>query len=439
MFFTITFAPTLNAQGQLPPIIRDTEIEATFKEWMSPLLKASDIGTNSVDFVLVQSDQINAFVAGGANIFFYTGLIKKTDGPDEVVGVLAHEMGHIAGGHLISTQQALERASYESILGAVLGLGAAIATGNGELANAIIGGSQNVAIRRFLSHSRVHEASADQAAFSYLSRAGLNPSGLSSFFKKLENEELLPSSQQSEYMRTHPITRNRIEAVDALIAKSPLNDKAFPARWNDQHARMKAKLIGFINPEQVAWMYPKDDTSLPARYARTIAAYRLNDIPTALRGIDALLGEEPDNPYFHELKGQMLVEFSRVEEGLPSYRKAVELMPDGPLLRIALANALIQSDDPARLKDAITHLDRALVKEKRSTRVHRLLATAHGRLGHDSLAKMHLAEEALLQQRLPYAKAQAESALQGFKAGSPEWIKTKDVLNQIALMEQKMK
>lgn len=435
----VLFSPSLlNAQSNLPPIIRDTEIETIFKEWMTPLLKASDIGVDNVNIILVQSDQINAFVAGGANIFFYTGLIKKTDSPGEVIGVLAHEMGHIAGGHLISTNQALQRASYESILGTVLGIGAAIVTGRGELASAIIGGSQNLAARKFLSHSRVHEASADQAAFSAMSRAGMNPSGLSGFFKKLENEELLPASQQSEYMRTHPITRNRIEAVDALIAQSPLKDKAFPASWNDQHARMKAKLIGFINPEQVAWAYPKDDTSLPARYARTIAAYRLNDIPTALRGIDALLAEEPDNPYFHELKGQMLVDFSRVEEALPSYRQAVILMPDAPLLRIALAQALVQDHDPARLREAITHLDRALVKEQRATRVYRLLATAHGQLGHENLARLYLAEEAVLQRRFPYAKAQAEAALSGFQTGSPEWIRTKDVLNEIALLEQQM-
>ena len=438
--FAVALTPlALNAQGSLPPIIRDTEIEAIFKEWTTPLLKASDIGPDNVRIILVQSDQVNAFVAGGANIFFYTGLIKETDGPGEILGVLAHEMGHIAGGHLITTQEALERASYESILGAVLGLGAAIATGNGAAASAIIAGSQNVAGRRFLAHSRVNESSADQAAFSYLTRANINPSGLSSFLGKLKDQELLPATQQSEYVRTHPITRKRIDAMDALIANSDLKDKTLPARWDEQHARMKAKLIGFINPERTAWTYPKDDTSIAARYARSIAAYRLNDIPTALRGINALLSDEPENAYFHELKGQMLVDFSRIEEALPSYHKAVELMPEGPLLRVALAHALIESgDNRERLMQAIKHLNRALIKEKRSTRVHRLLATAHGRLGHESLAKLHLAEEAVLQRRLPYAKAQAETALKGFRTGSAEWVKAKDVLNHIALLERKM-
>ena len=427
----------LNAQSKAPPIIRDTEIEAIFREWATPLLKAAQIGEDGVNIILVQSDDVNAFVAGGANVFFYTGLIRKTENPGEVIGVLAHEIGHIAGGHLISTRGALERASYESILGTVLGIGAAIATGNSAAASAIISASNNTATRRFLKHSRVNEAAADQAAFSYMSKSEINPEGLGSFLEKLENQELLPSSQQSEYVRTHPITRNRIEAVEALVEGSDLKDKAIPALWNEQHARMKAKLIGFINPEQVAWAYEENDTSIAAQYARSIAAYRLNDIPTAMRGIDALIATEPENAYFQELKGQMLVDFSRIEEAIPYYQRAVDLLPGAPLLRIALSHALIESgDDKARLNQAVMHLERALISEKRSSRVHRLLATAHGRLGHDSKAKLHLAEEAVLQNRLPYAKAQAEGALQGFKTGSAEWLRTKDVLNHIANLER---
>ena len=434
----ISLSPNpLNAQGKAPPIIRDTEIEAIFREWAGPLLQAAQIGENGVNIILVQSDDVNAFVAGGANIFFYTGLIRKTESPGEVIGVLAHEIGHIAGGHLISMQSALERASYESILGTVLGLGAAIATGNSAAATAIISASNNTATRRFLKHTRVNEAAADQAAFSYMSRSEMNPSGLASFLEKLEDQELLPASQQSEYVRTHPITRNRIEAVEALVEKSDLKGKTMPTLWDEQHARMKAKLIGFISPEQVAWAYEENDNSIAAQYARAIAAYRLNDIPTAERGIDALIAAEPDNAYFQELKGQMLVDFSRIEEAIPYYERAVELLPSAPLLRIALSHALIESgDNPARLNQAVTHLERALVSEKRSSRVHRLLATAHGRLGHESKAKLHLAEEAVLQNRLPYAKAQAEGALEGFETGSAEWLRTKDVLNHIANLER---
>ncbi|MCC6598735.1 MAG: M48 family metallopeptidase [Alphaproteobacteria bacterium] len=423
--------PEAHAQsGPAPVIIRDTEIEDILKEWTRPLRASS--GLNDVKIVLVQSSDVNAFVAGGANIFLYTGLISKTESPGELLGVIAHEMGHIAGGHLISTRSAMQRASYESILGAVLGIGAAIATGKGGAASAIIAGSSSMAANRFLAYSRVNESSADQAAFTYLSQSGNSASGLVSFFKKLESEELLPATQQSAYMRTHPVTRDRIQAVGALVARSSLKEEHSTPAQIEQHARIKAKLIGFITPQQVAWTYDERDSSVAARYARSIAAYRMNDLAGALKYLDPLITAEPKNPYFQEFKGQILVDFSRIEDGIPYYRRAVELLPDAPLLRVALAHALIESgDNPARLKEAITHLQRALKTENRTTRPHRLLATAYGRLGQESMAKLHLAEEGVMQGRVEYAKSQAEGALAGFQEGAPEAIRAHDLLAYI--------
>lgn len=423
-------------QDVLPTIIRDTEIENVLKEWSAPLRKSSGLG--EVNIVLVQSNDINAFVAGGANIFLYTGLISKTENPGELLGVMAHEMGHIAGGHLIATRSAMQRASYESILGAVLGLGAALATGNGDAAGAIIAGSSGMAANRFLAYSRVNEASADQAAFNYLNQSGMSAEGLVSFFKKLESEELLPATQQSAYMRTHPITRDRIEATQTLVSKSNFKDTKFPAEWLEQHARIKAKLLGFISPQQVAWVYDDRDTSVAARYARAIAAYWMNDLQGALKNLDSLIAEEPKNPYFQELKGQILVDFSRIEEGIPYYRRAAEILPDAPLLRVALAHALIESgNDQGRLKEAITHLKRVLKEENNSTRPHRLLATAYGRLGQENMARLHLAEEAVLQGNLDYAKSQAEGALTGFASGSPEAVQARDLLAHIENLKRR--
>lgn len=423
--------------NQLPPIIRDTEIENSFKEWMIPLLKASDLGLNSVNLILVKSDQVNAFVAGGANIFIYTGLIERTDDPGEVIGVLAHELGHIAGGHLIGTRGALERASYESILGMVLGLGAAIATGNGGAAGAIISGTNSTAQRRFLANSRVNESSADQAALKFLEKSELNAQGLKIFLEKLGSEELLPADQQSEYVRTHPLTRNRIDALETNINKSVYKGRALPDNWNVQHARMKAKLISFINPGRVPWVYDDRDKSVPARYARAIAAYRLDKVEEALQEIDTLIALEPVNPYFQELKGQMLKDFGRVKEALPYYKKAVTLLPDAGLIRIDLAHALMESGSgQAEMNEAVNHLQRALRDEPRSTRAHRLLATAYGRRGQENLAKLHLAEEATLQRRLPYAKSQAEAVLENSKKGDREWIKAKDLLAHIENLER---
>lgn len=435
----IIFVPYQSPQAQSrnsTSIIRDSEIESYFKEWSAPLLKAAQISPSGVNVILVQSNQLNAFVAGGANIFFYTGLIERTSGPGELMGVFAHELGHIAGSHLISTRDAFERASYESILGTVIGIGAAVLSGNGGAAGAVITGSQGIAQRRFLSHSRVNESSADQAALSYFEQARYNPSGLGSFLEKLQDQELLPTSKQSEYVRTHPLTRNRIEAVDNRASQSPYQDTAFPAQWVDQHARMKAKLIAFISPGRVAWEYDDRDLSIPAEYARSIAAYRENKIDEALSRIDGLIEKEPKNPYFHELKGQMLVDFSRLDESLVPYRSAIALKPQEALFRVAYAHALIESgNDQGRLNEAIEQLQRAQKKESRSGRVHRLLATAHGRLGHDNLAKIHLAEEAVLQRRLPYAKRLAQAVLSSEEAQSSTWLKARDLLDYIKTLK----
>jgi predicted Zn-dependent protease len=418
----------VSAQSGLT-VIRDTEIENTLKEWATPIVKTASLSTDSINIILVQSDQVNAFVAGGNNIFFYTGLIEKTENPGELLGVFAHELGHITGGHLISGSGAMERASFESVLGMVLGIGAAIATGNGQVGSAIMAGSAGVAQRRFLSHNRINESAADQAALSFLEKAGLSADGMVSFLEKMESEELLPSDQQTEYIRTHPLTQNRLQAVESRSTKSPYYGKEWPAHWNDQHARMKAKLIGFISPGRVPWVYNDSDTSIPARYARTIAAYRTNEIDRALQGIDALITEEPDNAYFHELKGQMLVDFGRVSEAVPSYAKAVELLPDAALIRIAYAHAMMESaPDPATLQSVIDNLQRALTIERRSSYANRLLATAYGRMGREDIAKVYLAEEALLQRNFDYAKRQAESALPTLKENSREWIKAKDII-----------
>ncbi len=431
----------LPARAGDPVVIRDTEIENIMNQWGAPIFKAAEISPDNVHVILVQSDDINAFVAGGANIFFYTGLLTKTENPQEIIGVLAHELGHISGGHLIAARDAMQRATYESIIGAIIGIGAAIATGDGGAAVAVGSGATGVAQRRFLAHSRVNESSADQAALSYFEKAELSSNGLASFMKKLESEELLPATQQSEYVRTHPITRNRIDALEARAQTSPYKDKPFPAEWVEQHARLKAKLIGFINPGRVPWEYDDRDKSIPANYARAIAAYRQNHVEEALKQIDALLVQEPENPYFLEIKGQMLIDFGRVAEGIPYYRRAVEILGKAPLIRIALGHALLETGESsgsnAGLQEAITQLDRALQDEPRSARAHRLIATAYGRTGKENLARIHLAEEAVLQNNLPYAKQQAETALKNVEKGSREWIQARDILDHIENIENK--
>lgn len=431
LFAVLVLGPA-QAREENPTLIRDTEIENTIKEWAAPLVQAAGLPAGGVKFILVQSPEMNAFVAGGANIFIYTGLIEKTDGPGELIGVIAHEMGHIAGGHLIRGREAMERASYESILGTILGVGVAIASGEGGAAAAISGGATGLAARRFLAFSRVQESSADQAGLTFMDKAQMDPSGLGSFLEKLGSEELLPANQQSEYVQTHPLTANRVAAVETRTKESSYIGKAFPAAWVEQHARMKAKLIGFISPEKVSWNYEDKDKSVAARYARAIAAYRQNDMAGALKGIDTLIAEEPENPYFQELKGQMLVDFGRVKEAIPFYRKAVSLQPDSPLIQMALGHALIESEGGTEsLKEATRQLESALVLEPRSSSAYRLLGIAYGEQGDEGHAKLNLAEEALLQGRFDYAKELAEGSARSFPQGSREWLQAKDILSYL--------
>ena len=426
----ITLLTLLNAPANAQTIIRDSEIESYMSQWFAPIFKVNNMSPSQVKIILVQDNDVNAFVTGGANIFFYTGLIEKTDNPEELIGVMAHELGHISGGHLVRGREALEQASYESILGTIIGIGAAVASGDAGAAGAGSLAGNSVAQRRFLSKTRTFESSADQAAIQSMKRAEINPQGLLTFMQKLEGQELLQASQQSEYVRSHPLTRNRISSIAAGVEKSNLSTASTPPAWKDQHARMKAKLMGYTHPEQVSWNYDDTDQSIPARYARAVAYYRQDQIDQALASINGLIKDEPNNPYFYELKGQMLVEFGRVTQAIQPLQRAVTLRPNDGLLRTALAHAQIETanNNQNNLNQAIKNLQVAKQAEPRSTRVHRLLATAYGRQNQDAFARLHLAEEALLQNRKPYAKQQAHTALKGLPKGSAAALRANDII-----------
>lgn len=437
--FGVSFSFPYNTQAQDSGriIIRDTEIEDSLKEWSTPIFKAAGLDPQAIKIILVQSDEINAFVAGGSNIFIYTGLISKAKNPDEVIGVIAHETGHIAGGHLIRARDAMERASYESMVGMLIGIGAAIASGDGGAGSAISVGAGSMAQRRMLSHSRVQESSADQAALGFFEKAQMNPTGLLTFMDTLKSQIYMPLDQQTEYVLTHPLVENRMDALQIRVTGSVYKGKAYPAAWVEQFSRIKGKLAGFINPAQVPWVYDDRDQSVAARYARAIAAYRNNQVEKALKMTDELLAQEPSNPYFLELKGQMLLEFGRGKEAIGYYTKAVEALPDAGLIRISLAHAMIEAGgSDADLRSAIKHLERAMIDEPRASNVQRLLATAYGRLGDESMAKVYLAEEALMQRRLPYAREQAQAVLVQSPQGSKASVLAQDVISFIEIAEK---
>jgi predicted Zn-dependent protease len=432
----LAFSP-MPAQAQKGlSLIRDAEIEHIIRAYATPLWQVAGLNPDSIDIHIVNDDSLNAFVAAGQNLFINTGLLMRSENASQVIGVIAHESGHIAGGHLSRTQDELSNAMTSSILGMLLG-GAAMATGRADVGAAIMQGTQQAALNNFLSFSRGQESAADTAALRFLDATGQSARGFAEFFDILGEQELLSASQQQPYARTHPLSRDRVDAVRAFIAKSRFSDTPTKPEFEVMHARMKAKLTGFMRPLQTTLKsYPETDNSLPARYARSIAYYRVANLTKATALIDQLIAEAPNDPYFHELKGQMLFENGHGKEALPPYEKAVSLDPGSPLLRVELAHAQIERNDPALLKKAIKHLQFALSREPNEAMSWRYLATAYGQnnqMGESSLA---LAEEAILQHKTVDAIGLARRAQGLLPKGSANWLRAGDI---IALAESNKK
>ena len=416
--------------------IRDAEIENYLHELAAPIYRAADINPDSITIVVVDSNVVNAFVAGGMNEFFYTGLLQMTDSPEQMVGVMAHETGHIAGGHLIRGKAEMENASAEAILGMILGAAAGLAGRNGDLAAGAMSGGEQIAERSFLSFSRSVEASADAAGMSFLDKAGISTRGMLEFFQKLEGQEYMPADRQAEYVRTHPLTQDRIDAVREHLDHSPpgLRDAKLDPKFYDMHERMKAKLLGYLQPETALLRYTDKDARVPARYALAIALYRTSQTTRALMLTDGLIKEEPNNPFFYELKAQILFESGRIEEALVNYKKANDLLPDSSLLHQAYGHALIESKDAANLDPAIKQLLESNRLEDREPATWRFLASAWGRKAevtkdtqYEGMATYALAEEAVAKGHDKTAGQLADRAMKGLPKGSPYWLRAQDI------------
>lgn len=421
-------APPSQAAAQKRSFIRDAEVETTIRIMATPLFQAAGLSPEAVRIFLIVDNSINAFVAGGQNMFFHTGLLIRAEHPGQLIGVIAHETGHIAGGHLARIQDAVGNAGTEALIATLLGAAAGIASGRGDVAAAITMGGQEMAMRNLLAYSRGEESAADQAAIRYLDATRQSARGLLEFFQILGDQELLVASRQDPYVRTHPLTRDRVTFVREQVELSAHADTPVQPEIAAMHARMRGKLFAFLEPPSRTFArYRATDTSLEARYARAIASYRKPDMDAALPLVDALIAEHPKDPYFHELKGQMLFENGRGREALEPYRRAVNLLPNNALLRISLAQAQIESDETALMEDARTHLNWAVQHEPESRTAWRLLAIAHGRLGDEGMAAYAMAEQALLEGRLPDATFHAGKAERLVGQGTPTWLRIQDI------------
>ena len=384
--------------------IRDSEIEADIRTMVTPIWKAAGLEPSSLHVYLIEDKQINSFVAGGQNEFINTGLIMRAQTPNQLIGVLAHETGHIAGGHLTRFQQAARNASIEGIIAMVLGAAAAVAGKSG----APLLGAQGVAERAFMQYSVTQEASADHAAMTFLDTSGQSARGLLQFFQVLQGEEMLSGIREDPYLRTHPLTTQRIDYVRNHVEHSRFSDVPDTSVNIEMLKRIKVKLGAFISPpSSTLAAYPESDQSLLARYARAIAYYRIPKLDKALSTVDGLIRDYPKDPYFRELKGQMLFENGRIADAIQPYEEAVRLAPGAPLLRISLAQVYIESNDPTQNKRAIAYLNDALRTEDKEATGWHLLATAYGRDNQIGMAALALAEEGLVAGNKKNAQQQA--------------------------------
>lgn len=433
--FLVLLAAPARAEEDGMTFIRDAEIEGYLRELGAPIFKAADMDPKAVSLLIIQDSDLNAFVAGGMNIFFYTGLLQATDTPEQLQGVLAHETGHISGGHLIRGRKAMDNASAEAIIGMLAGIAVGVASGNADVAIGTIGGAQSVAERGLLSYSRGQESAADAAAMRFLDRSSVSSQGLYEFMNKLAGQDMLPLDRQSQYVRTHPLSQDRVQSIaHHLDTTKELANQTLPTTFKIKHERMKAKLLGFLQPETALLRYTDKDPRLTARYARAIALYRSSQLPRALVVMDSLLKEEPENPFFIELKAQMLFENGRIKESADLYHKAVSIEGESALLRSAYAHALLEGKDPKQIDLAIQQLLEANRLEQRSSNTWRLLASAWSRKGeieknakYQGLVSYALAEESITKGNDKEAKRFADRALKSLDKGSPYWLRAQDI------------
>eukprot|EP00435_Cladocopium_sp_Y103_P076773 s1_g512.t1 len=416
--------------AQAMGLIRDAETEYLMRAFSDPIFKAAGLDPKAVKIHLINNSSLNAFVAGGQRMFLHTGLIQQSDRPNMLIGVIAHETGHIAGGHLSRTQQALRSASVPVIISTLLGVGAIVA-GAGDAGLAIITGGQTLAQRDFLSYSRAQEASADQAAITYLNRIGWSGRGMMDTFYLFRGQEVLSERQQDPYLRSHPLSTQRLSALEDRVLSSPFADVPDPPEWIAAFEMIKAKLHGFIDRPAVTFRrYPATDTSIPARYARAVAYHKLGDVARATGELEPLLAAMPNNPFVWELKGQILFESGKVEESVGPYRRSVELAPNSPLLRVGLAQSLIGLEREAETIEALEQLEIAHRFDQENSRAYQQAAIAYARLGDYGNAELSTAERFYVIGQLPRAKQHAARAQVELNEGSPGWLRAEDILQE---------
>jgi predicted Zn-dependent protease len=416
------------------PMIRDAEIEQLLRDYTAPIFRVAGLSDQNVHVVIIDDKSFNAFVMDAHRIFVNVGALMEATTPNQLIGVFSHECGHIVGGHLSKMRQELANVQTAALIGMLLGAGALVAgahSGSVDMGNvgmAAIIGPQAAGMSRILSYQRAQEESADRAGVRFLTLTGQSAKGMYDTFKRFADESLFSAHGANPYAQNHPMPEERMAAL-ALLVKTPYWDKKDPPELQLRHDMMRAKLYGFVErPATVLAHYPLSDTSLPARYARAISAYRFGDPRSAMVQIDSLIQAMPNNPYFYELKGQALVEGGHPADAIAPLRRAVQLAPNPALIQILLAQALVGTNDPKLSEEAVPLLRAALLKEPESGDAYTTLAMAYGRKNDLADADLASAQAAFARGDNKTARELAERAKQRFPIGSPGWVRADDIV-----------
>jgi predicted Zn-dependent protease len=430
-----TSGPAARVRAQAPPgipMIRDAEIEQLLRDYSRPILKAAGLAQQNVRVIIINDRAFNAFVMDGQRIFVNAGALMDSSTPNQIIGVLAHETGHIAGGHLSRIREQLAQAQTQSIIAMLLGVGAMVAaakSGNvGGNPSAAILGPQDAIMRNLLSYQRAQEEQADRAGVKFLAATGQSSKGMYDTFKRFADQVLFTARYTDPYVQSHPMPAERVAALEVIARTSPYWDKKDSPELQARHDLMRAKLSGFMErPDTVARRYPPSDTSLPARYARAISTYRHSDLRAAVAQIDALIQVQPNNPYFYELKGQALLEGGRPAEAISPLRHAAQIAPQPALIQVLLAQALIATNKREYADEAVAMLRVALTREPDVPDGYTQLAMAYGRKGDLAQADLASAQAAAARGDLKTARELAARAKVRFAVGTPGWVKADDL------------
>jgi predicted Zn-dependent protease len=441
----VTAAMPIAASAQGLPVIRDTESEQLLRDYTRPILRAAGLEKQNIQMVIINEVSFNAFVADGRRIFVNTGAIMQSDTPNQIIGVLAHETGHLAGGHLAKIREQLAHAQTQMIIAMLIGAGAMVAgarsgpgSGLTQAGAAALQAPQEVIRRSLLSYQRQQEENADRAGVKYLTATGQSARGMYETFKRFTSDSLFAARGADPYLQAHPMPAERVAALEELARSSPYWDKKDDPALQLRHDMVRAKISAFMErPDTVYRRYQASNSSLPARYARAIVTYRHGDLRSAITQIDSLIQEQPNNPYFHELRGQAMLEGGRPAEAIAPLRKAVQLSHNAPLIEMLLGQALVASNNNAYTDEAIHILRAAVSRETEAPLGYSQLAMAYGRKGDYAQADLASAQAAYLRGDRKTARELASRAKTRFAIGTPGWVKADDIVSAKPLPGQR--